>query len=98
MVCARMRVMAPGGPGTEWTPAGLRETVCLLRKSSPLRWRDALASAGYEIEPGDVSCLRNLDGRWDRCPFYRARPGPGGRAARARGDRPRNEFGYPLQL
>lgn len=60
-------------PEGEWLPMGLRETVCLLRRSDPQKYRAVLRERGVELEPDDLHCLHNADATWVECPLYRAR-------------------------
>ncbi len=56
-------------PEGEWVPMGLRETVCVLRKSDPPKYRQLLRQQGIEIEEGDLECRHNLDASWADCPL-----------------------------
>jgi hypothetical protein len=53
---------------------GLRDTVCLLRKSDPEKYRALLADQGIEVEQGDLQCRHSLDVNWEQCPFFVKRP------------------------
>ncbi|MCB9558501.1 MAG: hypothetical protein H6707_20460 [Deltaproteobacteria bacterium] len=70
MACRYVRYASPTRASDEWVPPALRDTRCARRASDPKTHNAALRELGIEIDDEDISCTRNIDGRWSECPFY----------------------------